>query len=378
MASLRLILALCLVACAAAARITKRNNPSAIPGEYLVELKKGSVNIASSDVEVIKKFHIGEWRALHVKVNDAQLAALAVDPNVELIEANTWEWSVSCTEETPGNTGLWGLRRISHRSLGATHMYDSDGSGAVVYVADTGIRITHNEVAGRATHGFTAFGTIYDDGNGHGTHCAGTVGGSGSGNTGVAKNCALVNVRVLGDNGSGSTDGVVAGINWASNDHNGRGVLSMSLGGGGSAVMDNAVNAASNNGLFVVVAAGNSNANACNYSPARAEEAYTVGATDVGDNRATYSNWGTCVDIFAPGSSVYSAWHTTDSTYNTISGTSMACPHVAGAAARYISEQSGSVSPAAIKSALSSAATQGAVQNPGTGSPNLLLYSSCA
>ncbi len=200
---------------------------------------------------------------------------------------------------------------------------------------------------------------------------AGTVGGS---TYGVAKAVKLVAVRVLNCSGSGTTSGVIAGINWVTSKHTtGKAVANMSLGGGASSSLDTAVNNSIADGIVYAVAAGNSNANACNYSPARVGNAITVGATTSTDARASYSNKGSCLDLFAPGSSITSAWYTSNTATNTISGTSMATPHVAGVAALYL--QGHSASPSQVRNALVNAATQNVVTNAGTGSPNLLLYS---
>jgi serine protease len=265
----------------------------------------------------------------------------------------------------------WGLDRVDQESATLDNLYyykDSAGSGVDVYVIDTGVRITHNDFGGRARHGYTAFASN-EDGNGHGTHCASTAAGS---EWGVAKNANIIGVKVLSDFGSGSTNGVVAGVNWANEQSSSRTkVGNLSLGGGASSAMDNAVNAGSD--IIHVVASGNSNANACNFSPARASGAYTVNAMQQGDSRSSFSNFGTCTDIFAPGTSITAAWISGDSSTRTISGTSMAAPHVAGGAALLIGE-SGSMSVSQVKSALSSNAFSGKISNAGSGSPNLMFY----
>ena len=202
------------------------------------------------------------------------------------------------------------------------------------YIIDTGIRTTHSQFGGRAISGYDAIDGALPaaDCNGHGTHVAGTVGGS---TYGVAKAVSLVAVRVLNCSGSGSTSGVIAGIDWVTGNHQAGqpAVANMSLGGGASSSLDTAVRNSIADGVTYALAAGNDNTNACNSSPARTAEALTVGSTTSSDARSSFSNYGTCVDIFAPGSSITSAWHTSDTATNTISGTSMAAPHVAGAAA---------------------------------------------
>jgi subtilisin family serine protease len=242
-----------------------------------------------------------------------------------------------------------------------------------VYIVDTGIRFSHNDFGGRAVTGYDAVdGGSADDCNGHGTHVAGTVGGS---TYGVAKGVTLVGVRVLNCSGSGTNSGVIAGVNWVASDHQtgAPAVANMSLGGSVSSALDTAVNNAINDGVTFAVAAGNSNRNACNYSPARVAAAITVGATTSTDARASYSNYGSCLDLFAPGSSITSAWYTSNTATNTISGTSMATPHVAGVAALYLKGNPGA-SPATVRDAIVNNATTGKVTKPGTSSPNRLLF----
>lgn len=304
----------------------------------------------------------------------AQLPAAAVqalerNPNVAYVEPD----GIVTTMATQTNA-TWGLDRIDQRNLplNGTYTYDFTGSGVNVYIIDTGIRLTHNEFGGRAFTGFdavTAGGTA-NDCNGHGTHVAGTVGGS---IYGVAKSVRLYAVRVLNCAGSGTWAGVIAGVDYVTGNHVKPAVANMSLGGGANSALDQAVNNSVAAGVTYAVAAGNSNANACNYSPARAANAITVGATVSSDARASYSNYGSCVNIFAPGSSITSAWHSSNTSINTISGTSMASPHVAGVAALYL-QGSPSASPAAVASAIMEASTKNKVTNSNS-TNNHLLYS---
>jgi subtilisin family serine protease len=235
-------------------------------------------------------------------------------------------------------------------------------------VIDTGIMTSHSQFGGRAAVSYDAVGGNGQDCNGHGTHVAGTIGGS---TYGLAKGVKLRAVRVLDCNGSGSNSGVIAGVDWVRTHAVKPAVANMSLGGSASSALDSAVTNAITSGVTFALAAGNSNANACSSSPARVTAAITVGATTSGDARASYSNYGTCLDIFAPGSNITSAW--TGGGTNTISGTSMASPHVAGAAALYLAGNPGA-SPAAVRDALVNRATTNVVGGAGSGSPNRLLY----
>ncbi|MFC5381303.1 S8 family peptidase [Aquipuribacter nitratireducens] len=304
------------------------------------------------------------------ELSAAELAAVRRDPAVAYVEAD----QVVTTAATQYNA-TWGLDRIDqrYRPLNGTYTYGPTGAGVRAYIIDTGIRATHNEFGGRVVAGATAIndGRGTNDCNGHGTHVAGTVGGS---TYGVAKQVTLVPVRVLGCNGSGSNSGVVAGIDWVASTAPRGSVANMSLGGPASTATDAAVQRAVDAGVTMVVAAGNENQNACNVSPARAVNAITVGATTSTDARSSFSNFGTCVDIFAPGSSIRSAWWQSNTQTNTISGTSMAAPHVAGAAALFLQRNPGA-SPATVTSSIVGNSTTGVVSGAGTGSPNRLLYS---
>ncbi|HUP61905.1 MAG TPA: S8 family serine peptidase [Thermoanaerobaculia bacterium] len=305
-------------------------------------------------------------------MSEQAAAALSKHPKVAYVEQDQ-----VVTADATQSSATWGIDRIDQRDLplSGTYTYNYTGSGVKAYIIDTGIRRTHSEFGGRAIHGYTAIsdGRGSDDCNGHGTHVAGTVGGA---TYGVAKGVTLVAVRVLDCNGSGTTTGVIAGVDWVTSDHasGAAAVANMSLGGGASTSLDDAVRRSISDGVTYAIASGNSNADACNYSPARVAEALTVNSSTNTDARSSFSNWGTCTDLFAPGSSITSAWYTSDTATNTISGTSMAAPHVAGVVALYL-HQNGYQSPATVHSAINNNATPNKITSAGSGSPNRLLYS---
>jgi subtilisin family serine protease len=307
-----------------------------------------------------------------VRVAPAEAAELARDPSVAYVERD--QVVHAFPSQTPAT---WGLDRIDQRDLplNNTYNYNQTGAGVHAYIIDTGMRATHQQFTGRVGNGadFVGDGQGTNDCHGHGTHVAGTTGGT---THGVAKQVTLHAVRVLNCQGSGTNTGVIAGVDWVTSQHAAGtpAVANMSLGGGVSSALDTAVNNSINDGVSYAIAAGNSNANACNYSPARVAAANTVGSTTSTDARSSFSNFGTCLDIFAPGSSITSAWNTSDTATNTISGTSMATPHVAGAIALYLQTNTGA-SPATVTSALIGNSTPNKVTGAGTGSPNRLLYS---
>lgn len=359
-----------------------------IPGQYIVVLRDDLV--ASASVSAIAAEMATTYGGELLQTYDAALNGFAVkfaegrsadavtgltqDERVELVEQDS---TVSIADETAVDTNqtsaTWGLDRINQRALplNGVFSYTNTGAGVRVYIIDTGIRLTHTQFGGRAISGFDAIdGGSADDCNGHGTHVAGTVGGS---TYGVAKGATLIAVRVLNCSGSGSNSQVIAGIDWVTKNRIKPAVANMSLGGSASSALDAAVQKSINAGVTYAIAAGNSNANACNYSPARVGAAITVGATTSTDARASYSNWGTCLDLFGPGSSITSAWYTSNTATNTISGTSMATPHVAGVAALYL-QGNASATPATVASALINNTTPNVVASRGTGSPNRLLF----
>ncbi len=304
-----------------------------------------------------------------VRASGRSLKRLLLDPRVEFVEEDGY---VQLDATQSGAT--WGLDRSDQRALplNGTYVYNATASNVRAYVIDSGILSTHAQFSGRMLSGYSAIndGRGTTDCNGHGTHVAGTIGGT---TWGIAKSVRLVPVRVFGCSGGSANSTIIAGIDWVRQNRVLPAVANMSLGGGASSATDTATNNLINSGVVVVVAAGNSNANACNYSPARVPAAITVGSTASNDARSSFSNFGSCLDIFAPGSSITSAWYTSTSASNTISGTSMASPHVAGAAAKYLST-SPSASPATVRNALINGATTNVVSGAGTGSPNRLLY----
>ena len=358
-----------------------RKNANKIENSYIVVLdnkvvgEQGLYSIAPYIATELSLTHKGKLK--HTYQN--ALNGFAVEMSPEDAEALSQDFRVAYVEEdgvvtadaTQSNPP-WGLDRIDQRNrpLSATYTFNWTGSGVRAYVIDTGIRTSHSQFGGRASNVFDAFGGSGADCNGHGTHVAGTIGGS---TYGVAKSALLRGVRVLDCNGSGSNSGVIAGVDWVRTNHIAPAVANMSLGGGASSALDTAVNNLSNAGVTIAVAAGNSNANACNSSPARAANAITVGSTTTTDARSSFSNFGTCLDIFAPGSGILSSWFSSDTATATLSGTSMASPHVAGAAALYKQANPGA-SAATIRNALVNNATTNVVTNAGTGSPNRLLY----
>jgi cerevisin len=386
MASLRLIvLAVCLAACQATAPVVNTHFSTVVPGEYIVQLKTGRVGL-TSEVTTLNSFHIGDFRALHVKVTEEQLSVLTEDPNVEVIEANTHEWHIDCTNQATGSQ-IWGLSRTSSRELpnfnGATYNWQSgeNGGGVNAYIIDTGVYVGHNDYEGRASHGFTAPGLVSegdDDLNGHGTHCAGTTGGS---TYGVAKECNLIGVKVMGRTGSGTTSDLIAGTQYVADQHNDgdRSVVNLSLGfSGTSPTFDAALEALIADGVSAAVAAGNSNANACNYSPARVPTAITVAASTNTDNMASFTNFGECCDCIAPGASILSTYIGGPDATAVLSGTSMAAPHVCGWVAVYMSQQASAPSPADVMAAIEVEFTPDMIElGNKVGTPNYLIFSDC-
>lgn len=363
------------------------DNPNRIPDHYIVKLKvdanRDSLSAADYVLQEADRLQMNYgikvlqqytyvFPGFSIKAKDDQLEALLQDPNVERVEVNK-----IVRINTVQASATWGIDRVDSRSgLDRSYNYTSTGQGVHAYIIDTGTRTSHSEFKGRVGQGFSSIndGNGANDCHGHGTHVSGTIGGT---TYGVAKNVTVHGVRVLGCDGSGDDAGVIAGIDWVAKNANKPAVANMSLGGDLSESLDEAVQNAVKSGVVFVVAAGNENQSACNVSPSNVPEAITVGATTRTDNRASYSNFGKCVDIFAPGSSITSAWKTNDTATSTISGTSMASPHVAGVVALYL-EQNPGATPAQIDALVKKNATPNIVKSPGTASPNLFLYSNPA
>jgi serine protease len=302
------------------------------------------------------------------QLTEEQAQAVAQDPNVAYVEKDGVV-RVGGIQSSP----VWGLDRIDQQALPLNRVYNYRTGGATVnaYVIDTGVHVAHQDFQGRAFNGydFVDKDNVSNDCNGHGTHVAGTIGGQ---TYGVAKSVRIFGVRVLDCSGSGRFSDVIAGVEWVTANHVKPAVANMSLGGGASQAIDDAVRASVQAGVTYVVAAGNSNESACNGSPSRVASALVVGATTKTDQRASFSNFGSCVDLFAPGQEITSAWHTSNSATKTIDGTSMAAPHVAGAVAIYLSLYP-TASPNQVESALVSKTVNGRLTQIGTGSPNKLL-----
>lgn len=352
-----------------------------IAGEYVIVLKDPAPGVQPQPVQTLSQQLTSQYggtvfslyehalRGFASKLTEDQARAMSKDPEVAFVQEN--QVIVAFDSQSDAT---WGLDRVDQRDLplDKTYNYNGNGKGVHVYVIDTGIRVSHSEFGGRADVGFDALndGKRGIDCNGHGTHVAATVGGN---TFGVAKNVLLHAVRVLGCTGSGSTAGVISGVDWVTQNRELPAVANMSLGGGVDGAMDEAVRRSIAKGITYVLAAGNDNKSACNSSPSRTPEAITVGATTNSDGRATFSNYGECVDVFAPGHQITSAWFTSDTDNKVLSGTSMAAPHVAGIAALYL-QGNPNASPNDVAKALMDNSTPDKVGSAGRCSPNKLSF----
>jgi aqualysin 1 len=347
-----------------------------ISGQYIVVFKRDVQNPAAEAAQIaraaggsVKHVYTSAIKGFAASLPAAALQGIRNNPNVDYVEQDQTV-SLNATQ----NSATWGIDRIDQRDLplSSTYTYNTNAANVYAFIVDTGMRADHTQYTGRTLPGYNAIADANgtEDCNGHGTHVAGTVGGT---TYGVAKGVTLIPVRVLGCTGSGSYSGVIAGLDWAANSGLRPAVANMSLGGGLSSSMNAAVAGVVSKGLTVVVAAGNDNVDACTQSPAAEPTAITVGSTTSTDARSSFSNFGTCVDIFAPGSSITSSSYTSSTATAVYSGTSMASPHVAGAAALVLGANP-TASPAAVASFLTTNASANRVTSAGTGSPNKLLY----
>ena len=357
-----------------------------VPGQYIVVLKSTEARMAAergtaAPVAIVASRIVSRYgatllgsydyvlRGFAVRADDDALIRLLMDPRVAYVE----EDGIVKANATQMNAP-WGLDRVDQRDLplNTNYVYNSAATGVNAYVIDTGVLATHSQFTGRIGNGYYAVqdGRGNTDCNGHGTHVAGILGGS---TYGVAKGATLHSVRVLGCDGTGTSSQVIAGINWIAANRVGPAVANMSLISGADSSMDTATTNLVAAGVVVVVAAGNDSTNACNFSPSRVASAITVGSIRTNDGRSYFSNYGSCLDLFAPGSSILSAWYTTPTATNVLSGTSMASPQVAGAAALYLAANP-TATPAQVASNLTSTASPGRVLAAGSGSPNRLLY----
>jgi subtilisin family serine protease len=357
---------------------SNESNPELIPGQYIITFADSVSDVPGLAKRIAAQYghepmftYTSAIKGFAAELPDQAIDALQHNPQIERIEQDA-VIGVSDTQAPPGS---WGLDQIDQRTLTLdnSYSYANSGAGVTVYILDTGIRTTHVDFGGRASTGFSAITDAYSatDCNGHGTHVAGTAG---SKTFGVAKAVTLISVRVLGCDGSGPTSGVVAGVDWVTKNRALPAVANMSLGGSSSSILSQAVQNSIGSGVVYAVAAGNSAIDACNVTPANVTAALTVGASNQLGSAESYSNYGKCVDLYAPGRMIYSTWYTSDSASTVLGGTSMASPHVAGVAALYLAAHP-SATTAEATSAIVSGATPGLLSGVPVGTANLLLYS---
>ena len=348
-----------------------------IEGQYIVVFNPGiNANIMATQ---LANLHRGQalqtyshvFSGAVFKMDERAAQAMSLNPNVLLVEQDAM-FTINVTQ----SPATWGIDRVDQRNLplSNSYTYDFTGAGVRAFILDTGIRTTHTQFGGRASWGTVCTGEAQSDGHGHGTHVAGTVG---SATYGVAKGVSLIAVKICTNGGSCPTSNSICGINYVVGQKQANPsvpmVANMSIGGPVSTSLNNAVNNAVNAGVFFAVSAGNNNQNACNFSPASAANAYTIGSTTTSDVRSSFSNFGTCVDTFAPGSSILSSYSSSDTATATMSGTSMASPHATGAAALVFQEHP-TWTPFQVMTEMTARATTGVLSSVGTGSPNRLLF----
>ncbi|MFF8790767.1 S8 family serine peptidase [Streptomyces sp. NPDC015125] len=364
---------------AAEGKIYGAEAKGAVNGSYIVMLKKSVRTAESGDLaakyggQVKRQYSsaIDGFSASGLRTEEAK--QLAADPSVDKVVQNK-KFHIDGSQANPPS---WGLDRIDQADTKGDKKYtypDAAGEGVTAYVIDTGIHISHKDFGGRASYGFNAIDKSdksdkAEDDNGHGTHVAGTIAGT---EHGVAKKAKVVAVKVLDGQGSGTTEQVVAGIDWVTKNHKGPSVANMSLGGGVDEALDTAVKKAIDAGVTFGVAAGNESSDAGQSSPARVKQAITVASSTKDDEQSDFSNFGSAVDLYAPGSDITSDWNSGDDATKTISGTSMATPHVVGAAAVYLAGHK-DAKPADVEKALTAGATPDKISNPSEGTPNKLL-----
>jgi serine protease len=395
---MKVVAILAFIACASALWTGKfKPVGGKIEGQYICVFKQDAqdwernVHLAkvSQNITIIAQHDIGTFHGYSAQISTEFVEAVQASEELSYCvqDGIATVTQADCDTQTGLPAGLWGLYRIANRDLpigNVYHFYDTTETTVRSYILDTGILVTHNDFEGRAIYGANFVDAVQPDQHGHGSHVASTVGGT---QYGVNKGTTLVAVKVLGKNGSGSWTGVIQGVQWATTDANkyrgtSPGVGNMSLGGGRNQAVNDAVTASTQQGFAWVIASGNSNADACNFSPASSDGALAVGASSNTDARATFSNWGRCQKIWAPGVNVLGAWWNSNTATNTISGTSMAAPHACGVVVNYLATQPATppITPEAAFRAVIAAGTPNKITDgkEAQGTPNVLAYSRCS